>query len=108
MEEIRGITAKQADDLSECYVFNEGTGEPPIFDGSKFDKLWNFLPLIPTWHPYPAERPEEDGWVLCTTKMGVSQLYFDVNLDCFEGRQVNNVVIAWMPLPTPYNPPKEG
>ena len=52
------------------------------------------------WIPVSVELPEEKGWYLTTT------LYNEVYCDYWNKLNFERTeyVIAWMPLPTPYEP----
>lgn len=55
---------------------------------------------VPQWIPVSERLPEENGYYLTTT------MYHEVYCDYWEEDYFNRteVVIAWMPLPKPYEP----
>lgn len=72
-----------------------------------FEKLQQLLNLAKRmqWHPYPAEKPEDDRMLLvtCRTKSGnknVNRAYFDGI--SWHGNGSMAGVIAWMDMPEPY------
>jgi hypothetical protein len=59
-----------------------------------------------TWHPYPLERPEEEGWFIVTAKREVFDACWSRGKWYGEAGWIETTVTAWMPLPPPYV--KEG
>lgn len=66
--------------------------------------------LEPSWHPYPAEKPTEDGAYLITRYTKHGGIFIDIDswiseyemFDSTEDIPSSMKVLAWMELPKPY------
>lgn len=86
--------------IEELKAYHHGfTGYAGDFQQT-IDNAIKALEQEPRWIPVSERLPEENGYYLTTT------MYHEVYCDCWEEERFNRTeaVIAWMPLPKPYEP----
>lgn len=88
---------------------NDGTGTQQ--EVCKF--LVNYMDVLekqmqePRWIPVSERLPEEKDYCLCCDKDGYMAIGYISKWSkewCFEDEEIYIDVIAWMPLPKPYEP----
>lgn len=104
LEEIKSeIRSHLSKDKYETYAYFCGKHNALVWVLEKLDSL------EPSWHPYPAEKPEEkNGYVVSVVDESNGYCFTDAsfyhpNLDRFEIDDVYQLhVYAWAERPKPY------
>lgn len=98
-------TIKEALRVSTDYdPYAEGYQDALIWFSDMLDTL------EPSWHPYPDEKPTEDGAYLITRYTKHGGIFIDIDswiseyemFDSTEDIPSSMKVLAWMELPKPY------
>lgn len=62
----------------------------------------------PKWIPVTERLPEVRQWVLCQCRAGIIDVLWLTDDDCWYRKSneiyMSGFVLAWMPLPSPYEP----
>lgn len=75
------------------------------------------MSIEPIWHPYPEEKPSEEGEYLVTESSCVTKEVLFVAVEYYSGDNwtdenncrvwdISRYIRAWMPMPEPYNKEK--
>ena len=76
----------------------------------KYHGCSNWIPMQSEWIPISERLPEKNTWVLTCYRLGNNKIDIDIkrinrwNNQWEDEFDYCNTVIAWMPLPAPYEP----
>ena len=94
------MTREEAIDIIKCLAWHTRPNEEDIEQAIKA------LKQEPKWIPVSERLPQINEWVLCQCRAGYKVLRL-TSYGCYcndTQEYMDSFVIAWMPLPKPYEP----